>query len=90
MSRNYVGIACTMHDPALAIVNAQGEVVFAEAAEGSLQTKRALGHPPDEVTHIADLLEAHCDGDAHLVVASTRSGGLPWRIRMVTHGVLAT
>ena len=40
--RNYVGIACTGHDNAIAIVDSSGEIRFAEAAERYLQVKRAL------------------------------------------------
>ncbi|MGA1474507.1 MAG: hypothetical protein ACO4AI_04930 [Prochlorothrix sp.] len=44
MKRTYIGLACTNHDPALAIVNSQGEITFAEAAERYLQTKRGASH----------------------------------------------
>ncbi len=42
MKRNYIGLACTFHDPALAIVNVRGELVFAEATERPFQTKAPL------------------------------------------------
>jgi carbamoyltransferase len=37
----YIGLGNTFHDPALAIVNSAGEVLFAEASERYLQNKRA-------------------------------------------------
>lgn len=69
MARNYVGLAVTFHDPALAIVNSRGEVTFAEASERHLQVKRALFQPPDDLAHIASLVERYCEPGAELVVA---------------------
>ncbi len=84
MKRNYVGLACSFHDPALAIVDAQGEVVFAEGAERALQDKRAMNAPPDPMHRIGRLIEAHCDRDAQIVIAKSWSGAhLP--LRQVMH-----
>ena len=74
MKRNYIGIASTFHDPALAIVNSRGEVVFAEGSERYLQNKRAINCPADDVNRIGELLSAYCEPNADLVVASTFSG----------------
>ena len=41
MTSNYIGLACTPHNPALAIVNSEGHVVFAEGTERALQDKMA-------------------------------------------------
>jgi carbamoyltransferase len=41
MRRIYCGIACTAHDPAIALVNSDGEVLYAQATERQTQTKRA-------------------------------------------------
>ncbi len=71
--RNYIGLACSAHDPALAIVNAQGEVVFAEAAERYLQNKRAYCSPPDDVHRCAELIREHCDAGAELVLVKSWS-----------------
>jgi carbamoyltransferase len=73
--RNYVGLASTFHDSALAIVNADGDVVFAEGTERPLQMKRALNVAPDLVHYAGDVIRAHCASDAELVVA------YPWRER---------
>ena len=77
--RNYVGLACTFHDPAVAIVDSRGEVRFAEATERFLQKKRAEGCPADDMVHLQRLLREHCEPEADLVLARTwtdRSLGL--------------
>lgn len=71
MSTNYIGLSCTCHDPALAIVNSHGEVVFAEAAERYLQNKRAWYSPPDDLMRMSELLDTYCEKDVDLVLAST-------------------
>ncbi|MCK6552932.1 hypothetical protein L6R52_44320, partial [Myxococcota bacterium] len=76
---SYIGLACTAHDPAIAIVDARGDVVFAEATERALQSKRAFHTPPDPLGVIGDLLDRHTDGD--VVVATTWAAG-PWRRRL--------
>jgi carbamoyltransferase len=67
--RNYLGLACTFHDPALAIVNGSGDVVFAEGVERSLQFKRAFQCAADAYPRIASLIEEYCDPDADLVLS---------------------
>jgi len=67
--RNYIGLACTVHDPALAIVSSTGEVLFAEAAERHLQTKRAFYQPPDDLVRTPAVLEAYAEPGAQLVLA---------------------
>jgi carbamoyltransferase len=71
LPRNYIGLANTCHDPALAIVGPDGRVRFAEAAERYLQNKRAWHSPPDDLLRSARLLEDHCDEAADLTVATT-------------------
>src|SRR5262249_32839634 len=68
-TRNYFGLACTFHDPALAIVNDQGDVVFAEAAERYLQFKRGFMCASDTYPRIVDLIEEYCDPNADLVMS---------------------
>lgn len=53
MTNWYLGLSTSGHDPALAIVDEQGQVVFAEATERFLQDKRAWGIVPDHVSHLA-------------------------------------
>ncbi len=70
---NYIGLACTGHENALAIVDEHGDVVFAEGAERFLQNKRAINTPPDDPIRIAKLIETYCAPDAELVVARSWS-----------------
>jgi carbamoyltransferase len=71
--RNYVGIANSFHDPAMAIVNSAGEVVYAEATERYLQNKRAINNPPDQFDWTAKVIERHAEPDAELVLAQSWS-----------------
>lgn len=73
MKRNYIGLASTFHDSALAIVNSKGKVVFAEASERYLQSKKAMNISPDMMFRIKQLLERYCEPDAELVVATSWS-----------------
>lgn len=56
MSIYSVGLSTTGHDPAFAIVSPDGEVVFAEATERFLQSKRAWGAQPDQLSHVKPVL----------------------------------
>jgi carbamoyltransferase len=69
--KSYLGLSCTCHDAALAIVNDQGEVIFAEAAERYLQNKRAWCSSADDFLRMEQLLETYCPNTTHLVLAST-------------------
>ncbi|WP_437677707.1 carbamoyltransferase family protein [Sorangium sp. So ce131] len=73
MKRNYIGLANSFHDSAMAIVSSSGELLFAEATERYLQNKRAIGIAPDLYKRAADLVEEFCDPDADIVVATTWS-----------------
>jgi carbamoyltransferase len=73
MKKNYVGLSCSGHDAALAIVNSHGEIVFAEAAERYLQNRRALDTAPDDMLRVRALVETYCETDAQLVIASSWS-----------------
>ena len=57
MSTWYLGLSTSGHDPALALVDATGQVVFAEATERFLQDKRAWGLAPDHVSHLESALQ---------------------------------
>lgn len=58
MSTFHLGLSTSGHDPALAIVDESGRVLFAEATERFLQDKRAWGIAPDHVTHLRTALSA--------------------------------
>ena len=69
LTKYYIGLSITYHDPALAIVDAQGEVLFAEAAERYMQNKRALNCEADPLLRVKDLLEQYCPSPDHFVIA---------------------
>ncbi|MEW6039392.1 MAG: carbamoyltransferase C-terminal domain-containing protein [Pseudomonadota bacterium] len=79
----YLGLCLTYHDPALAIVGPDGGVLFAEAAERRLQSKRALNAPPDDLFHLPALLRAHCADAGEFVIACN------WRNTRPLHERLA-
>lgn len=78
MDTFYIGLATTYHDPALAVVNSAGEVVFAEASERYLQNKRALGCAADVRETVRRVIKDHCDPNSAFVVAKS------WGWRMTT------
>lgn len=69
VKRNYIGLACTFHDSAIAVVNSSGEVVFAEATERWLQNKRAIQASPDIPVRTGKLIDQYCEPDAEIVLA---------------------
>ena len=58
MTAYYLGLSTSGHDPALAIVDEEGRLVFAEATERFLQDKRGWGAAPDHVHHLSAVLRA--------------------------------
>ncbi|HEX8193496.1 MAG TPA: carbamoyltransferase C-terminal domain-containing protein [Allosphingosinicella sp.] len=71
MSVYYIGFSVTGHDPAFAIVDGEGRLLFAEATERYVQDKRAWGIPPDHFDHLAGALRRHCADATRLVAAAT-------------------
>lgn len=53
MQTFYIGLSTSGHDPALAIVDETGNVLFAEATERYLQDKRGWGAAADHAGHLA-------------------------------------
>ena len=80
----YIGLGVTYHDPALAIVDEDGEVLFAEATERYLQYKRALNCPPDNLYQLPKLLRTHCGGATRFTLAFNWRPRRPWPERMAT------
>jgi carbamoyltransferase len=66
----YIGLCATYHDPALALVDDTGEVLFAEATERFLQYKRALNCEPDNPFLLPKILRHYCQNAERFVVAS--------------------
>lgn len=58
MAQYHLGLSTSGHDPAFAIVDETGHVVFAEATERFVQDKRAWGIAPDHVNHLESALAA--------------------------------
>jgi carbamoyltransferase len=73
MSHTYIGLACTFHDPAIAIVSQDGEVIFAEGTERPLQDKRAFNAQADLLHRLPELLEAHTDTAGRFTIATSWS-----------------
>ncbi|WP_257326814.1 carbamoyltransferase family protein [Pseudoalteromonas rhizosphaerae] len=64
MSLYNIGLSTTGHDPAVAIANAEGKIIFAEATERFLQDKRAWGAVPDQLNHLKPILQKIIEEDA--------------------------
>ncbi|NOT85465.1 MAG: nodulation protein nolNO [Methylococcaceae bacterium] len=89
MSQYYIGLSVTFHDPAIAIINDQGGVLFAEATERPLQNKRALNCAPDQLVVVPGLLAQHCPDLREVVIAINWNKKRPWYENVVaTLGVL--
>jgi carbamoyltransferase len=76
--KNYIGLAISAHDPSIAIIDKNGELVYAEGAERRLQSKRAWGNPPDHVNYIEELVSQYCDPDLDTVVGLTWPRHIAW------------
>jgi carbamoyltransferase len=72
----YVGLATTYHDPAIAVVNSEGNVLFAEATERPLQQKRAFSAAADLREVVRRVLKDHCQPGSEFVVVK------PWTRKM--------
>jgi carbamoyltransferase len=68
VKRNYVGLACTFHDSALAIVDSNGEVAFAEATERYTQSKKAINMVPDQLHRIMGLIDEYVEPGADVTL----------------------
>ncbi|MBS1584451.1 MAG: hypothetical protein JSS82_02705 [Bacteroidetes bacterium] len=69
----YIGLATTMHDPAIAIMDGEGNILFAEASERYYQNKRAIGCVPDNPVYIKHLLKKYCAEGADYTIATSWS-----------------
>jgi carbamoyltransferase len=74
MKRLYVGIACSPHDPAIAVVDDNGELVYAQSYERSVQSKRAWYTSPMSKEVLRRAIVPHLGANTRIVVAST------WRL----------
>lgn len=68
-----IGLATTFHDPAIAIVDPDGAVLFAEATERYLQYKRAPNCEPDTGPRMESLLKRYIPKGAEVTLATSWS-----------------
>lgn len=77
MGQYFIGLSTSGHDPAFSIVDSNGVVLFAEASERFMQTKRAWGIVPDHIDHIAPHIEKLIKADPkatfHISTSWTRA-----------------
>jgi carbamoyltransferase len=78
----YLGLCTTYHDPALAILDSEGKVLYAEATERGLQYKRALNCEPDNPYLLPRLLREYCADATSFVVAGNWRERRPWYERL--------
>jgi carbamoyltransferase len=84
MKKYYIGLSVTYHDPGLAIVDDNGEVLFAEATERYLQSKRAINCEPDQLNWITDVLDSYCSFPCEFVVATNWRKKRPHYERLIS------
>lgn len=72
MAKYYLGLASTFHDSALAILDEDGQQLFAEATERHLQFKRALNCIPDNFG-IGTTLKRYCQPNSQFIVGTSWS-----------------
>ncbi len=77
MKTYYIGLSVSYHDPALAIVDSRGQVLFAEASERYLQSKRALNSVADPLLRIEELLKHYCPFADEFIIASNWNSRRP-------------
>ena len=73
MEKFYIGLANGIHDPAMAVVDSDGEVIYAEGTERPLQNKRAVGLTADLRETVRRVIKEHCNPHAEFVVAKPLS-----------------
>jgi carbamoyltransferase len=66
-----IGLATTFHDPAVAILDPDGVVIFAEATERYLQYKRAPNCEADPAPRMDELIKRYIPRDASVRIATS-------------------
>ena len=72
MPHYYIGLGNTFHDTSLAILNENGEILFAESTERRMQFKRGFNIPPDHIG-ISSILKEYCEPNATFTIADSWS-----------------
>ncbi|WP_031432628.1 carbamoyltransferase family protein [Methylomarinum vadi] len=78
MRHYYIGLSVTYHDPALAIIDQNGAVLFAEATERYLQHKRAMNCEADTLLRLPELLQRYCRFPCQFTLAINWRKKRPW------------
>jgi carbamoyltransferase len=80
----YFGLSNSLHDPAMAVVSSDGEVLYAEASERLLQHKRAMGLTADLRETVRRVIKEYCSPQAEFVVAKPLSRRVDHVLRWLT------
>ncbi|CAM4218653.1 carbamoyltransferase [Zobellia nedashkovskayae] len=83
----YIGLCCSAHDSAIAIIDKTGKIVFAEAGERSLQIKRALNCIPDHYPFISKLTNKYVDLSSDVLISKNWSSNHQRNIKMAKIGI---
>ena len=75
-AKYYIGLSADFHDSAIALVNEHGVIVFAEATERYLQSKRALSSSVDNIFYMKLILEKYPVSDYEVAINWTSYNGL--------------
>ncbi|SKA66819.1 carbamoyltransferase family protein [Enterovibrio nigricans] len=67
----YLGISCTGHDNALALVNSNGQVLYAQAVERDTQTKQGFSLAPDQPHKIIRLIKQYAPEATQLTICKS-------------------
>jgi carbamoyltransferase len=84
VARYYVGLAASLHDPAVAILSPDGKPLFVEAIERYVQDKRAYHHTPDDLIRIPRLIRQFCCPEDELIVAVSWSDQMLRNLNMAS------
>jgi carbamoyltransferase len=76
----YVGISCTGHDNAVALLDAEGAVLYAQSAERDYQTKLAYNMAADEPVRLKRLLSKYSRACSRIVVCKPWASDLQVRM----------
>ena len=85
---NYIGLATTCHDPAIAIIDRNGTILYAESTERFLQNKRAWNIIPDNFLQSQRIIKKYCDKDADLIISTTWSNKFSLFVRFFAKPIM--
>ena len=85
MGHYYIGLASTCHEPAFAIIDPHGEVIFAEATERYLQNKRAWNCFPDDMVRCEKIIKEYLNDCTELTIATSWTKGYFRKLKIVSN-----